>query len=449
MPNGNWGKSSWRGLPIKHQPIYPNKDKVKEVLDTITTLPPLVFSGEIEKLKTELAEAGKGERFILQGGDCAELFKDCTSPKIVNKLKILLQMSVILTFGAKKPVVRIGRIAGQYAKPRSKPTEMVNGIEMASYMGDAVNSFEPFTKEAREPNPKRLLSAYFYSASTINFIRAMIDGGFADLHHPHNWDLHYIEKSSRWKDYQQMVNDILDALNFMESFGGIETESLRHVEFYTSHEGLLLGYEEALTRFSPLTKKHYNMGAHLLWIGERTRDIDEAHIEYFRGIANPIGIKLSASTKADYLIDLLKTLNPDNEEGKIMLITRMGAKKVNEGLPPIVKAIKQSAQNVTWSCDPMHGNTYTAEGSGVKTRNFDAILEEIRETFKVHSDNGGHLGGIHFELTGDDVTECTGGAMELKGEELKDKYETYCDPRLNYSQGIEMAFLISKLLKQQ
>jgi 3-deoxy-7-phosphoheptulonate synthase len=444
-----WNKSGWRDLPIKHQPIYADNAKLDEVLGIIGNLPPLVFSGEVENLKAEIAQAGRGERFILQGGDCAELFRDCSSQKIVNKLKILLQMSVILAYGAKKPVVRIGRIAGQYAKPRSSPTEVINGVEMASYMGDAVNNFEAYSTEARTPNPDRLLSAYFYSASSLNFIRAMIDGGFADLHHPHQWDLYSFENSPRWEDYQTVIERILDALEFMQAFGGIETDSIRRVDFFTSHEGLLLGYEEALTRKSPITNKYYNLGAHMLWIGERTRDIDGAHVEYFRGIDNPVGVKIGASTTTDYLIKLLEKLNPENEEGKVMLITRFGAGKAEKVLPSLIKAVKAEDINVTWSCDPMHGNTITANESGVKTRDFEAILTELRENFIAHRDNGSYLGGVHFELTGDNVTECIGGAGALKDADLCSNYETFCDPRMNYSQGLEMAFLIAGLLNEK
>ena len=442
-----WEKGSWREFTALQQPVYGDHGAEREALKKIEIYPPLVFIGEVENLKNQVALAARGRRFILQGGDCAERFIDCSDRHIINTIKIILQMSVILTYGARKPVVRIGRIAGQYSKPRSKPTESLDGREIPTYRGDAINNYEAGERE-RTPDPQRLILAYFHSVATLNYIRALIAGGFADLHHPYTWNLHSIEKSREWSKYRDTVDRILDAINFMESFGGLNPESLGKIDFFISHEGLILGYEEALTRKDPSSGKFYNLGAHMIWIGDRTLKRDGAHVEYFRGISNPIGLKVSHTTSEDDLADIIETLNPHNEEGRITLITRFGSERVEKHLPQIIRLVRSSGFNVTWSCDPMHGNMIFT-GGNMKTRSFDAILEETGASFRIHREMGTTMGGVHFELTGEDVTECTGGAMELKDKDLHVNYDTYCDPRLNYTQSLEMAFLISALLNEK
>ena len=382
---------------------------------------------------------------MLQGGDCAERFQDCTPEAITSKLKILLQMSVILCYGARRPVVRVGRIAGQYAKPRSADYETVNGQNMLSYRGDNINSYEP-VEAARRPDPDRLLQSYHSSSLTLNYVRAMISGGFADLHHPEHWNLEAFGKSGHLDQYQKIVGNIKDAIAFMESLGGVREESLGSIEFYTSHEGLLLPFEESMTRYVAESGRWYNLSAHMLWIGDRTRQLDGAHIEYFRGIANPLGIKIGPSCSPQDVVALVKAINPANELGRIALITRFGNDKVQKHLPDVVKAVAEAKLNVLWSVDPMHGNVIKTKAD-IKTRDFDAILGEIRQSFEVHQKSGSILGGVHFELTGDNVTECTGGAEGIAESDLSRNYETYCDPRLNYSQSLEMAFLISSILQ--
>jgi 3-deoxy-7-phosphoheptulonate synthase len=441
----NWTPESWRARPIKQQPQYDNVSLLNEVLEDVRKLPPLVFAGEVDRLKQYLAAAGRGEVFVLQGGDCAERFQDCNKEAITSKLKILLQMSVVLCYGLRKPVVRIGRMAGQYAKPRSQDTEVVNGQEIPVYRGDIVNSFES-TLEARKADPKRIKRAYLLAASTLNYVRALTKGGFADLHQPQNWDLTFVNKVPQRTDYERIVSNIRDAIVFMEALGNRE-ESLRSVEFYTSHEGLLLPLEETLTHFIPEQNRWYNLGAHMLWIGDRTRQLDGAHIEYFRGIANPIGLKVGPSSDPKVILEICRTLNPRKEEGKITLISRYGEGKVKQHLPSLIQAVRAAQIPVVWSVDPMHGNGIKTQG-GIKTRDFDAILAEVQESFEVHRQLGNPLGGIHFELTGQDVTECIGGAAGITADQLDQNYETYCDPRLNYSQSLEMAFLISRMLGQ-
>ena len=406
---------------------------------------PLVFQGEVDHLKAQIADAGAGNGFILHGGNCAERFIDCNATTIMNQLKILLQMSIILTHGLRKPVIRIGRIAGQYAKPRSSNMEMVDGVELPSYRGDSVNGFDP-TPEARRPDPERLLQAFYISATTLNYIRSMIEGGFADLHYPYTWNLYSIDQTAEWPEYQEIVEDILDSIHFMESFGGVRAEQLGRVDMYTSHEGLLLGYEEALTRMDKKTGRYYNLGAHMVWIGNRTRDLAGAHVEYFRGIVNPIGIKIDQSCSPEELVELIHILNPQKEAGRIKLITRFGVNHTEDYLPGIIKAVTAAGFPVTWSCDPMHGNTHTVVGNR-KTRSFSTVLEELTASFHIHKSMGTYLAGVHFELTGDDVTECIGGAVDVRDEDLGKNYQTFCDPRLNYAQSLEMAFLIAKLLK--
>lgn len=444
--NREWTLEGWRSKPIKQQPKYESESELNKVLDQVRELPPLVFSGEIDALKAKLAKAAKGETFILQGGDCAERFLDCNEKAITSKLKILLQMSVVLCYGARRPIVRIGRIAGQYAKPRSNDTETVNGVEIPVYRGDIVNSFEA-DKEARIPDPNRILQAFYRSTSTLNYIRALTKGGFADLHHPQDWDLGFMTKASKRDEYEKIVSNIQDAIVFMESLVGKE-ESLSSVEFYTSHEGLLLPMEEALTQYVAEKDAWYNVGAHMLWIGDRTRQLDGAHVEYFRGIANPVGLKVGPSADPKEILDIVKALNPKNEEGKITLISRYGEGKVKSHLSKLVKAVQAENLNVVWSSDPMHGNGSKTE-DGTKTRNFDSILAEIQDVFSVHNENQSCLAGIHFELTGEDVTECVGGTAGISPSDLANFYESYCDPRLNYSQSLEMALLISKMLESQ
>ncbi|MGH7495608.1 MAG: class II 3-deoxy-7-phosphoheptulonate synthase [bacterium] len=436
-----WSTDSWKNYPIKQQPAYPDPVLLEQTLAQLRRYPSLVFAGEVEYLKQLLAEAAQGRRFLLQGGDCAERFKDCTNEAIVDKLKILLQMSLVLTYGLRKAIIRVGRIAGQYAKPRSYDFETVAGRELSVYRGDSINSFEP-DPAGRIPDPRRMLQSYYHSSTTINYIRALIEGGFADLHHPENWQLESFSTSGRKKEYLRMVKRITDAVQFMESLGSVNESVLGKINFFTSHEGLLLRYEEALTYYDLRRGKYYNLSAHSLWIGERTRQIDGAHVEYFRGIANPIGVKIGPSCGPEELVDLLNILNPLNEWGRITLITRLGQDKIARTLPPLLEAVSRHGLHVLWCCDPMHGNTLTTS-NGVKTRDFNQILSELRQSFEIHRSHNTWLGGVHFELTGEDVTECTGGVQGLLEEDLSVNYETYCDPRLNYVQSLEMAFQIA------
>lgn len=439
---GPWRPDSWKSKSALHQPEYGDQRCYAQVLEQLSGLPPIVFPGEVDRLRSQIADAAAGTQFILHGGDCVERFIDCNSEAITNKIKILLQMSIVLSHAARRPVTRIGRMAGQYFKPRSSDTERLDGTEVLTYRGDTVNGFLPTD---RTPDPDRLLRGYFHSTATLNYIRSMIDGGFADLHHPYAWNLYAIEQTPKWDEYRSIVDSILDAIHFMESFGGINAESLGRVDFFTSHEGLHLGYETAMTRQDE--NSFYNLGAHFLWIGERTRTIDGAHVEYFRGLRNPIGIKLSSGADADEVVGLCRTLNPEGQPGKITLITRMGAENVSAALPPIIRAVKLADAPVAWVSDPMHGNTIVAS-SGQKTRRFYSVLDELERTFGVHEEANSTLGGVHFELTGEEVTECTGGAVDLVDADLDTNYQSWCDPRLNYAQSMEMAFLISRLLRK-
>ena len=438
-----WSPESWQEKPIAQQPCYDDIKHLEAVLTKLQALPPLVFSGEVDQLREQLARAGRGEVFILQGGDCAERFVDCNRTAIESKLKILLQMSVVLCYGLKKPVIRIGRIAGQYAKPRSNTVETVDGVDIPVYRGDIINGFKA-DLASRRPDPERILQAYHHSAATLNYIRALTKGGFADLHFPHHWDMDFINSAQVNLDYQKVLDNIRSAIAFMESLGS-KTENLSSVEFYTSHEGLLLPVEQAHTFLDETNGQHYNLGAHMLWIGDRTRRLDGAHIEYFRGVANPVGIKVGPSADPSEIAQTLKILNPERHEGKLMLITRYGQGRVDAHLPELIRAVQASGIPVTWSCDPMHGNG-SKSPSGLKTRDFQAILSELTETFAIHRAHSTVIGGIHFELTGDNVTECLGGSAGITDEHLTSNYETYCDPRLNYSQSLEMAFLVSKML---
>ena len=438
---------SWKKLKAAQQPDWGKADGYSKILSEISKYPPLVFAGEVRELKQQLSEASQGKGFLIQGGDCAETFKDFRADSIRNKLKILLQMSVVLTYGASCNVVKLGRIAGQFAKPRSSNTETRKGVDLPSYRGDAVNDIE-FTEKSRTPNPKRLLRTYNQSAATLNLLRAFTTGGFADLNKVHLWNQEFIAQSPQGKRYEEIATSIDDALTFMKAVGinSENTSALKLTEFFTSHEALLLGYEHSLTRQDSLTEKWYNCSAHFLWIGDRTRQPKGAHVEFLSGVDNPIGVKVGPSITIDELLSICKKLNSQNEGGRLTLITRMGANDIRNKLPPLVRAIKKSGQKVLWVCDPMHGNTYKSE-TGYKTRQFDTILEELEHFFAIHRAEGTIPGGVHFELTGDNVTECMGGARDISDSDLESRYETACDPRLNNEQSLELAFLITDLLR--
>lgn len=443
----DWTPSSWQHKTVQQQPVYPDEAALTTCLTQLSALPPLVSSWEIENLKHQLAEAAKGERFLLQGGDCSESFADCEPDSIVRKLKILLQMSLVLAQGGKKRVIRVGRFAGQYAKPRSSNTETIDGVTLPSYRGDMINR-PGFTQAERTPNPELLLKAYSRSALTINFIRALVDGGFADLHHPEYWDLGFVFKSPLAAEYFKIMSSLSDSLRFIETLTGISASDITHVDFYTSHEGLHLPYEQAQTRQVPRRPGWYDLTTHFPWIGNRTRALDGAHIEFFRGISNPIGIKIGPPVTPDEAVALAQALNPHNEPGRLTFILRMGAEKVVKFLPPIVEAIRQKNLCVLWCCDPMHGNGETT-AQGIKTRRFDKILKELEMCFHILRDGGAHLGGVHIELTGENVTECLGGASGVTEADLTRDYRSSVDPRLNYEQAMEMAFLLSRLMSQK
>lgn len=436
----DWYPASWGERNAEQQAAYPDQAELNAVLEQLAVLPPLVTSWEVETLKTQLASAARGDAFLLQGGDCAENFSDCRSDIIANKLKILLQMSLVLVHGLQLPVIRVGRIAGQYAKPRSADTETRDGLALPSYRGDLINGPE-FSAAARTPDPKRLLRGYGRAAMTLNFIRSLSDCGFADLHHPENWDLDFVRHAPQAKDYRRVVDALGDALRFMEVVGCGASSELGRVRFYTSHEALHLHYEQALTRQAPRRSGWYNLGAHLPWIGFRTADPAGAHVEFFRGIANPVGVKVGTGMSAGRLEALMEGLNPADEPGKLTLIHRFGVDRIADGLPPLIEAVRRSGRSVLWVSDPMHGNTETTAG-GYKTRRFDNILSELAQAFDIHRSLGSRLGGVHFELTGDDVTECLGGARGLDEAGLKRAYLSQVDPRLNYEQALEMAMAI-------
>ncbi len=442
----DWNKSSWQKYPALQQPNWPDEEKYNQVLQTIAKLPPLVFAGEIRDLKAQLAQAVRGEAFLLQGGDCSEEFSRCTAPNIRETLKVLLQMAVILTYAGGKPVVKVGRIAGQYAKPRSSDTEIVNGQEIPSYRGDMANSVEPVA-EARIPDPNRMLQGYNMAAATLNLLRAFTRGGFGSLHRVQAWNQEFVRQSPMGRSYERLAKQINQALRFMDTIGiPTDTPQLKQVQFFTSHEALFLGYEEALTREDSVDGGWYDCSAHMLWIGDRTRQIDGAHIEFLRGVLNPLGMKVGPKHDIDEILAIIEKLNPDNEPGRITLITRFGAKDIEKYLPPLLRAVKRTGLNVLWSCDPMHANTFSAE-SGHKTRDFDNILSELRCFFELHWAEGTVPGGVHFELTGDNVTECIGGARKLSDEQLSQNYQTTCDPRLNAEQSLEMAFQIAEMIR--
>ena len=446
-----WQPNSWRDHPIKQVPDYPDAEKLAGVEAKLAAMPPLVFAGEAQSLKRQLGEVAEGRAFLLQGGDCAESFAEFSANNIRDSFKVILQMAVVLTFGASMPVVKVGRVAGQFAKPRSSPMEAVDGIELPSYRGDMINAM-PFTEKDRVPDPKRLLRVYEQSAATLNLLRAFAQGGLADLTKVHSWVTEFLSGTPQADRFQELAGRIEESLNFMRACG-ITPETARplaETDFYTSHESLLLNYEEALTRRDTITdeKDWYATSAHMIWIGDRTRQPDGAHVEYMRGIANPIGLKCGPSLDPDELIRLIETLNPDNVPGKLTLIERMGADKVRAGLPPLLKAVKASGAKVVWCCDPMHGNTIKAS-SGYKTRRVNDVMAEVQGFFDAHDEIGTYPGGVHFEMTGQNVTECVGGVVDVTEARLGDRYHTHCDPRLNGAQALELAFLIADLLKQR
>jgi 3-deoxy-7-phosphoheptulonate synthase len=436
----NWQPSSWQAREAKQQATYSDPLALTKALEELGTLPPLVTSWEILALREQISQAQDGKRFFLQGGDCAESFAECNSEVITNRLKVLLQMSLALTHGLQKPVVRVGRFAGQYAKPRSSDTETKDGVTLPSYRGDLVNSVE-FTAESREPDPRRLLHGHAHSAMTMNFVRALVDGGFADLHHPEYWNLSWVKHSPLADEFQRLADSLGRAVNFMETISGRRAGSLKRVDFYTSHEALHLHYEQALTRQVPRQQGWFNLTTHFPWIGMRTADVDGAHVEYFKGIKNPIGIKVGPTAGAKHLQQLLEILNPQKEKGRIVLIHRMGAEQLENRLPPLIKAVQDTGSPVLWVCDPMHGNTETT-ASGIKTRRFRNIMSETETAIELHDQHDSHLGGVHLELTGENVTECTGGARNLNEEDLERDYKSIVDPRLNYEQALELAMLI-------
>ncbi|HUO53327.1 MAG TPA: 3-deoxy-7-phosphoheptulonate synthase class II [Rhodoblastus sp.] len=442
-----WSPDSWRSRPIVQVPTYSDEAALADVEKQIAGFPPLVFAGEARKLKKHLAQVCAGEAFLLQGGDCAESFAEHSADNIRDFFRVFLQMAVVMTFGAAMPVVKLGRIAGQFAKPRSAPTETIDGVELPSYRGDIINDIA-FTPDAREPDPRRQLMSYRQSAATLNLLRAFATGGYANLENAHRWMLGFIKDSPQSERYEKLANQITETLGFMRAIG-LDPEhhqELRQTEIYTSHEALLLGYEQALTRVDSTSGDHYATSGHFLWIGDRTRQPDHAHVEFMRGIKNPIGLKCGPTTTPDGLIRLIDLLNPTNEPGRLTLIARFGADKVGDHLPQLIRAVTREGRKVVWSCDPMHGNTVKA--GAYKTRPFDRVMQEIRSFFDVHRAEGSYAGGVHLEMTGANVTECTGGARALSEADLRSRYMTYCDPRLNAEQAIEVAFLIAEKLKK-
>lgn len=444
-----WSPTSWREKPILQQPTYPDKVELDRVLKELKNYPPLVFAGEARNLKEQLADVANGEAFLLQGGDCAESFSEFHADNIRDTFKALMQMAVVLTYAGGVPVVKIGRLGGQFAKPRSSDTETINGITLDAYRGDIINSVE-FTKESRVPDPKRMIQAYNQAAATQNLLRAFASGGMADLHRVHQWNLDFTNKSEVSEKYERLAKEIDNSLQFMKACGITSKtyRNLRETDFYTSHEALLLPYEEAFTRKDSLTGEWYDTSAHMLWIGDRTRQLDGAHVEYLRGVNNPIGVKAGPSMDPDDLVRLCDILNPNNEAGRLNIIVRMGANKVAEGMPKLIRAIEREGKKVVWSCDPMHGNTIKSSNN-YKTRPVDAVLTEMKQFFQVHRSEGTYAGGVHLEMTGKNVTECIGGeAFIVTEEDLSSRYHTHCDPRLNANQALELAFLIADTLKE-
>ena len=443
-----WRINSWKNFQVKHVPSYKDKLKLREVKSSLKNFPPLVFAGEVRSLKKLLAEVADGKRFLLQGGDCAESFTEFNADTIRDTFRVLLQMAVILTSGTNMPIVKLGRIAGQFAKPRSSPNEIINGVELPSYRGDIINGIN-FKKKDRDPDPSRMLQAYSQSASTLNLLRAFAVGGYADLRHVQSWNMGFVKSGPHGKRYRYIAEKIQESLNFMEALGinSNNTPQLRQVKYYTSHEALLLPYEESLTRIDSTSGKVYDTSAHFLWIGDRTRFLNSGHVEFCKGVQNPIGIKCGPTLDPDELISLLDILNPLNEAGRITLITRYGQKKIKTYLPKLIRKVKDEGRTVVWSCDPMHGNTIKSN-NGIKTRPFEKILSEVKQNIQIHNSEGSRAGAIHLEMTGQNVTECTGGLDDIKESNLTDRYRTHCDPRLNANQAIELAFLISDELKK-
>ncbi len=444
--NSTWTKSSWQNYTALQQPKWPDATVLEENLAAIGKLPPLVFAGEIRTLKSQLADAARGKAFLLQGGDCSEDFNNCTAPGIRESLKVILQMAVVLSYAGGKPVIKVGRMAGQYAKPRSSDTENVNGVELSSYRGDMVNGPEP-TKEARIPDPGRMLKGYYLASATMNILRAFTRGGYAALNRVTAWNNEFVKTSPMGRSYERLAKQIDQALHFMEVIGwDVDNPLLNQASFFTSHEALLLGYEEALTRQDSTTGLWYDCSAHMLWIGDRTRQLDGAHVEFLSGVLNPIGMKVGPNHDIDELKQIIDKLNPENEAGRLTLITRFGANEIDKHLPSLLRELKKEGYNLVWSCDPMHGNTYTAETKH-KTRNFNDILQEIQCFFEIHWAEGTIPGGIHFELTGDNVTECTGGGRNIMDKNLQENYLTNCDPRLNAEQSLEIAFQVAEMIR--
>ena len=445
----DWTPTSWRSRPVQQMPVYADAAALAGAETRLRRYPPLVFAGEARKLKTALAKVAAGDAFLLQGGDCAESFVDFTANNIRDTFRVLLQMAVVLTYGAGVPVVKVGRMAGQFAKPRSSNVEKVGDVELPSYRGDNVNGFE-FTAEARRPDPERMVQAYNQSAATLNLLRAFAQGGYADLHEVNRWNLDFVRNSPASERYHDLAARLDETLNFMAACGlnSATTPQIAETDFFTSHEALLLPYEEALTRVDSTSGDWYDCSAHLVWIGDRTRQPDGAHVEFLRGVRNPLGFKAGPTLSSDDVLRLIDSLNPANEPGRIVIICRMGADKVADKLPALVRAVKRAGRSVVWSCDPMHGNTVTT-ANGKKTRYFDAILSEVKDFFAVHRAEGTHPGGVHFEMTGQEVTECVGGAVDITVANLVERYETQCDPRLNASQALELAFLLAEQLKAE
>ena len=440
--SNSWHPASWQSRKAAQQPVYEDPEALAKVVSELARLPPIVVSWEVENLRERLAAVQRGEGFLLQGGDCAESFVECESDRIAKQLKVLLQMSLVLLSGMKKPVIRVGRMAGQYAKPRSADMETREGVTLPAYRGDLVNRPE-FTPEARRADPQLLLRGYERAALTLNFVRALVDGGFADLHHPEYWDLGFVRHAQLRDAYERTARSIGDALDFFESLSGKRVHEATRVDFFASHEGLHLLYEQAQTRYIARQNRWYNLSTHMPWIGMRTAALVGAHVEYFRGISNPIGIKIGAAMSEQWLQELVTTLNPQNQPGRLTLIHRFGAKDIEKSLPAAIAAVKRTGHTVLWCCDPMHGNTETSTG-GFKTRRFENILKELDLAFRIHADQGSYLGGAHIELTGEDVTECTGGARGLTDADLQRAYRSQVDPRLNYEQALELAMLIAE-----
>lgn len=444
-----WSPDSWRGKDIRQVPVYPDDAALAKVEAQLRNYPPLVFAGEARRLRESLADVAAGRAFLMQGGDCAESFAEFHPDNIRDTFRVLLQMAIVLTFAASCPVVKVGRLAGQFAKPRSAPTETVDGVELPSYRGDSVNGIE-FTEEARTPDPQRMIQGYNQAAATLNLLRAFAQGGYADLNQVQRWNLSFVDQSPAGERYRAMAEQLDEALAFMAACGmnSQTAPQIRETDFYTSHEALLPGFEEAMTRVDSTTGDWYDTSAHMLWIGDRTRDPNEAHIEFLRGVANPLGCKAGPTQTPDELLRVIDVLNPENIPGRLTVITRMGHDAVEEKLPPLIRAVEREGRSVVWSCDPMHANT-TTSATGYKTRAFNKVRDEVERCFAVHRAEGSYLGGIHLELTGQNVTECVGGAREITEESLADRYHTHCDPRLNADQSLDLAFLTAEMLKEE